>query len=456
MFQCTVNRIINDEVKEVFNELLTQDNVFDGENLGLDTILFDIAIFNFEEKTLVVKYKPTVDKINNSRSVFPQWTGFKDDGEKVVIKVYRDGQDTIKVSDYEQVHCKIDGQTSVSFTIYEHVEESQFIHKEQEMIPMSDDEDEPDQKLVKEESKKLVEEHKHNGAKKPADEDAAAKKLAEEQAKKAADEEAAKKLAEEQAKKAAEEEATKKLAEEQAKKAAEEETKRAAEEKKVRIETETKIVEKATKEMVDAMDKIRECNIFMDDLSEKVFNDWTDKKITYAHAWVTHVQQKEMYEEHKKGLMMDLEISKAFHSTTQPLYNMYLHIAKVHNQREDVKQKIAKNAKTKKVTDDDASGEAAVVDKTAKGGAGGSAPRKALCVNKVLSRRMNKQVAAAPKKRKHNEKAPIEKKTKKAKTSDETKLVASGRNDAPVNLMALMKMATANKSESETSEEDTD
>jgi hypothetical protein len=432
MFHCTVNRIINDDVKEVFNELLTKDKVFDGANLGLDTILFDIAIFNFEEKTLVVKYKPTVDRINNSRSVFPQWAGFKDDGEKVVIKVYRDRQDTIKVTDYEQVHCKIDGQTSVSFTIYEHVEESQFIPKDQEMIPMSDDEDEPDQKLVKKESKKLVEEHKHNGAKKAADEEAA-KKLAEEQAKKAADEEAANKLAEEEAK-------------------------RAAEEKKVRIETETKIVEKATKEMVDAMDKIRGCNIFMDDLSEKVFNDWTDKKITYAHAWVTHKQEKEMYEEHKKGLMMDLEISKAFNSTTQPLYNMYWNIAKVHNQREDVKQKIAKNSKPKKVADGDASGEAAVVDKTGKGGAGGSAPRNALCINKVLARRMNNQVAAAPKKRKRkpNEKASSEKKAKKAKTSNETKLVASGRNDAPVNLMALMKMATANKSESETSESDSD
>jgi len=430
MFQCTVNRIINDEVKEVFNELLTQDKVFDGDNLGLDTILFDIAIFNFEQKTLVVKYKPTVDKINNSRSVFPQWTGFKDDGEKVVIKVYRDGQDTIKVIDYEQVHCKIDGQTSVSFTIYEHVEESQFIPKEQEMIPMSDDEDEPDQKLVKEESKKLVEEHKHNGAKKAAEEEAT-KKLAEEQAKKAADEEAAKKLAEEEAK-------------------------RAAEDKKVRIEAETKIVEKATKEMVDAMDKIRECNMFIDDLSEKVFKDWADKRITFAHVWVTHKQQKEMYEEIKKGIMMDNAILTTFDSNTQPLYNMYWHIAKVHNQREDVKQKIAKNAKPKKVADGDASGEAAVVDKTAKGGAGGSAPRKALCVNKVLARRMNKQVAAAPKKRKHNEKASSEKKAKKAKTSDETKLVASGRNDAPVNLRALMKMATANKSESETSESDSD
>jgi len=446
MFQCTINRIINGNVEEVFNELLIQDKVFDGPTLGLDTILFDIAKFDFKKQILVVEYKSMVDKNIMKRTTYPEWTGLKVNDENVVIKVYKKGQDTIKVSEYEQVHCKIDAKTSLSFAIYEHVEESQINPNDPvepndpvkpndpEMVPMSsDDEAEPNhiphpnillamsKAAASEAARKLVEEQK---AKEAAEEEA--KKAAKEEAKKAAKEEA-RKLAEEEAKKAAEEEEARKLAEEEAKKA--------AEAKKVLVENETKMVEQFEKDIESTINKIMSCNNFIDNLSEKVSKDWEDKKVSHAHTWVSHTDQKDKYKDHKKGLMMDIAIMNEANNTTLPLYGMYVQVAQKHNERTDVQKKIIKNKKPVK----DAS-----VPQTVQRAIAGKSPRKAL----------GGKSAMAALKRKLSDKSDKRSDKKKKPRNDDTDLVLSGRKEAPPNLKMLMKVASANNQSSESEEED--
>jgi hypothetical protein len=456
MFQCTINRIINGNVEEVFNEFLIQDKVFDSQTVGLDTILFDIAKFDFKKQTLVVEYKPTEDKVNNKRTKFPEWTGLKENDENVVIKVYKKGQDTIKVSDYEQVHCKIDAKTSLSFAIYEHVEERQIIPddevkpndpvkpNEPEMVPMSsDDEAEPNhiphpnirlammKAAASEAARKLAQEQK---AKEAAEEEA--RKLAQEQKAKEAAEEEARKLAQEQkAKDAAEEEAKKAAEEEEARKLAEEEAKKAAEAKKVLVENETKMVEQFEKDIDSAIDKIMSCVNFIDNLSDKVSKDWEDKKVTHAHVWVSHTDKNNKYKHHKKGLMMDIAIMNDANNTPLPLYGMYVQVAQKHNERPDVKKKIIKNKKPVK----DAS-----VPQTAQRATAGKSPRKAL----------GGKIAMATLKRKRSGESHKSSDKKKKPRNDDTDLVLSGRKEAPPDLKMLMKVASGNNQSSESEEAD--
>ena len=433
-YQCIVHVTNGQEVKEVFNKDLTENQVFTGPLLGLDFFNLNIATFNYVEKTLKIEYKPKVDLIKETKDEFPQWNGLKEDGELVVIRPYRHGKDVIDVRGFEQINCKTSDHGIVSFQIGEKIEiqESQINPSDPHirMVPMSPISDD-DELQMKDQPNPIS-----NMWRVEAKQIAAKKLAAEEEAKKLA-KEAAQKLAKEAAEKLAKEEAKKK---EEAEKLAKEEAKKKKEAKKVLIEQETKIVEQAQKEMVDSMDKVMGCVNYIDDLSEKVFNDWSDKKITYAHAWVSHMEQMGQYEEHKKGIMMDQAIVNAFHNNSQPLYNMYAKLAHIHNQREDVLEKIAKNTKPKKGADGDASVETPVVAQKALQAAIGRAPRKALAV-----------------KRKGSGKARVEpkvvKKTKKSE-SDNTDLVISERKDAPADLITLMNLAVSDDNESESDDDD--
>jgi hypothetical protein len=261
-----------------------------------------------------------------------------------------------------------------------------------------------------------------------------AKEAAEEEVKKAAKEEA-KKAAKEEARKLAEEEAKKAAEEEEARKLAEEEAKKAAEAKKVLVENETKMVEQFEKDIDSSIVKIMGCVNFIDNLSDKVSKDWEDKKVSHAHVWVSHTDQKDKYKDHKKGLMMDIAIMNDANNTPLPLYGMYVQVAQKHNERTDVQKKINKNKKPVK----DAS-----VPETVQRATAGKSPRKALG---------GKSAMAAPKRARSNKSDKRSDKKKKPR-NDDTDLVLSGRKEAPVNLKMMMKMASANNQSSESEEED--